>query len=59
MNFSQGLKLKKSTPGTYVYEDADDGRNPIRSVYIAKSAFPKGEPPKKLKLIIEDTDENI
>lgn len=47
------LKFERDTKNTNVYKNDDDGA-PIPSLYIAKSAFGKGEPPKSITVEIKE-----
>lgn len=47
------LKFERDTKGTNVYKnDADDA--PIPSLYVKKTAFKKGDPPKTLTVEIAE-----
>lgn len=47
------LKFERDTKGTNVYKnDADDA--PIPSLYVKKTAFKKGDPPKEINVEIPE-----
>ena len=45
------MEFKKETKGTVVYENVE---GEVTSIYIRKSAFPSGQYPKAIQLIIQD-----
>ena len=47
------LTFDRDTKNTNVYKNADDNA-PIPSLYIAKSAFAKGDAPKKITVEIKE-----
>jgi hypothetical protein len=47
------LKFDRETKGTNVYKNGDDDA-PIPSLYIKKTAFKKGDPPKTLTIEIAE-----
>lgn len=48
------MNLVKSTKGTHVYADLEDGA-PVKQLYINRDALPS-PPPAEIRLIIETVD---
>jgi hypothetical protein len=47
------LKFERDTKGTHVYKNDEDDA-PIPSLYVKKTAFKKGDPPKTLTIEIAE-----
>ena len=55
--FSIPLALKKTTPGTHVYANVDQG---MTGVYLPKSFFPKGVPaPAEIVMTITESPGSV
>ena len=54
INFSVGFSFERETPGTYRFmENGDKETHRIGTLYVKKSAFPKGAP-KGLRVSVEE-----
>lgn len=50
------MVYEKSTKNTHRFKGIEEGEAPIDTLYIIKTAFDKGEPPKKIRVTIEGVE---